>query len=36
MINYAWFATGYLSKDPGHFNNVQEVCFSFDEDFCSL
>ncbi len=36
MIRYAWFATGYLSQDPGTFDNVQDVCFSFDECFCSL
>ncbi len=36
MIQYAWFSTGYLSKDPGTFENVQDVCFSFDQDFCSL
>lgn len=35
MIRYAWFSTGYSSKNPGRFENVQEVCFSFEEDFCS-
>ena len=36
MIKYAWFSTGYLLTDPGPFENVQDVCFSFDEDFCSM
>jgi Tc5 transposase-like protein/DDE superfamily endonuclease len=36
MIKYAWFSSGYLSTDPGPFDNVQQVCFCFDEPDCSV
>ena len=36
LIKYARYSSGYASKDPGHFENVQDVCFSFDKDFCSM
>jgi hypothetical protein len=36
MIQYVWFSTDHLSKDHDTFENVQDVCFSFDEEFCSL
>jgi hypothetical protein len=35
LIKYAWYSSGYMSKDPGHFDSVHDVCFSFDEDICS-
>lgn len=36
LIKYSWYSSGYTSKDPGHFDSVHDVCFSFDEDFCSM
>lgn len=36
MIRYAWFSCGYAVQDPGQFENVRDVCFSFDEDACSI
>ncbi|CAL8085079.1 unnamed protein product [Orchesella dallaii] len=34
MIQYSWFKAGYLEDDPGRFQNVNEVCFTFKEDLC--
>ena len=36
LIKYAWCSSGYITKDPGHFENVYDVCFSFDDDSCSM
>jgi hypothetical protein len=36
MIRYAWFSCGYAVQDPGQFENVRDVCFSFDKDICSI
>jgi hypothetical protein len=36
LIKYAWYSSGYMSKDPGHFESVHDACFSFDEDLCSM
>ena len=36
MIKYSWYSSGYLLNDPGSFQNVQDVCFSFDDDLCSV
>ena len=29
MHRYSWFRGGYLEKDPGPFDNVEELCFRF-------
>ena len=36
LIKYAWYPSGYMSIDPGHLESVYDVCFSFDEDLCSM
>jgi Tc5 transposase C-terminal domain/Tc5 transposase DNA-binding domain/DDE superfamily endonuclease len=36
MIQYAWFRSGYLTTDPGSFQNVKEVCFTFTDYSCSV
>jgi len=34
MNLYAWYQSGYLKSNPGSFQNVKEVCFSFSEARC--
>ncbi len=34
MIRYAWFRSGYLTQDPGRFDNVNKVCFKFIDSVC--
>jgi hypothetical protein len=34
MIRYAWFKAGYLTQDPGHFDNVSKVCFKLIDSVC--
>lgn len=36
MIKYAWYQSGYLLRSPGVFQNVQEICFSFQIHNCQL
>ena len=35
MIKYAWYASDYSRENPSPFQNVEEVCFSFDCENCS-
>jgi len=34
MIQYTWYASGYIDNHPGSFKTVVEVCFSFDATIC--
>ena len=34
MNLHAWYQSGYLKTNPGSFQNVNEVCFSFSEARC--
>ena len=34
MHRYSWFQGGYLEKDPGPFDNVEELCFRFRDFDC--
>lgn len=36
MIRYAWYQSGYLENDPGTFRNVKEICFTLENDSCSM
>ena len=36
MIKYSWCSSEYLLNEPEPFRNVQDVCFSFDQGFCSM
>jgi hypothetical protein len=36
MIRYAWFASGYTDNDPGPFQSVTEVCFTFRSSSCQI
>lgn len=36
MLKYAWYQSGYLKQNPGVFENVKEVCFSFKESYCQM
>lgn len=36
MIKYAWYSCGYIKQDPGPFENVRNICFSFEVDSCSV
>ena len=36
MTKYSWYSSDYLLDDPGPFQNVQHICFSFDDDLCSF
>jgi Tc5 transposase C-terminal domain/DDE superfamily endonuclease len=35
MISHAWSTCGYIPKQHPNFSNVIEVCFSFEETYCS-
>jgi len=34
MIKFAWYESGFLKHDPGPFQNVKEICFTFQTDKC--
>jgi hypothetical protein len=34
MIKYSWFKSGYITENPGKFQNVIQVCFKFSEQVC--
>jgi hypothetical protein len=34
MIKYSWFKSGYITENPGKFQNVIQVCFKFSERVC--
>ena len=34
MIKYAWFKSGFLQHNPGPFQNVKDICFTFQTDKC--
>jgi len=34
MIQYAWFKSGLSEFDPGPFQNVKDICFTFQTDKC--
>ena len=36
MIKYAWHRSGYLKTDRGPFQNVKDVCLTFEKDKCSV
>ena len=36
LIKYARYSSGYILKDSRRFENVYNVCFSFDDDLCSM
>jgi hypothetical protein len=36
MIRYAWYQSGYMKQNPGTFENVKEICFSFDDSRCHI
>lgn len=36
MIEYAWYSSGYTKQKPEQFQNVRNVCFSFQTDSCSI
>ena len=36
MIKNSWYLSGYIRNDLGPFQNVQDVCFSFDDGSCSV
>jgi len=36
MIRYAWYESGYIKQNPGVFENVKEVCFSFKDSHCQI
>ena len=35
MIQYAWFKSRFTNHDPSPFENVKQVCFTFQTDNCS-
>ncbi|CAF2838549.1 unnamed protein product, partial [Rotaria sp. Silwood2] len=35
MHQYSWYNGGYLSKSPGSFQNVEELCFRFQDYSCN-
>ena len=34
MIKYAWYKSGYIKDNPGAFQNVKQICFSFTDISC--
>jgi len=36
IIQYAWYQSGYLTTNPGTFENVKQICFSFNDNCCHL
>ena len=36
MIIYAWHRSRYLKTDPGPYQNVKDVCFTFEKDKCCV
>ena len=36
MIPYAWFKSGYVDANPGHFQTVVDVCFKFHQGHCDM
>jgi hypothetical protein len=36
MIKYAWYSCGYIKQNPGPFENVRDICFSFEVVSCSI
>jgi hypothetical protein len=34
LVQYSWYASGYVETHPGNFSNVIETCFSFDSSSC--
>ncbi|CAF3357920.1 unnamed protein product [Rotaria socialis] len=36
MIKYVWYRSGYLKTDPDPFQNVKDVCFTFEKDKCCV
>ena len=36
MIKYAWHRSGYLKTDPGPFQNLKDVCCTFEKDKCCM
>lgn len=36
MIRYSWYESGYIKQNPGVFQNVKEVCFSFKDSLCQI
>ena len=36
MIRHAWFQSGYLKNNPGVFRNVKEICFTLENNSCSV
>jgi len=36
MIRYSWYESGYIKQNPGVFQNVKEVCFSFKDSHCQI
>ena len=35
MIKYAWYKSGYIKDNPGAFQNVKQICFSFTDISCA-
>lgn len=36
MVQYAWFKSGLTEHDPGPFQNVKDICFTFQHDECCV